>query len=175
MLVFPEGRLSGAFGHEQWRPVPGFSGYLVSNLGRVYSGHSDRCLTPQPSGRGHLRVALRRAGETHMKLVHRLVLLAFVGPCPPGKECLHRDDVPSNNRLSNLRWGTRKENRQDAVRNERRRGGKQEGQALTRDQVRTIKRHLKTKVAVAKIARAFKVSRTTIKKIADGKIWKDVV
>lgn len=167
--------MSGAFGLEQWRPVPGFPGYLVSNLGRVYSGHSDRCLRPQPSGRGHLRVALRRGGETHMRLVHRLVLKAFVGPCPDGQEALHEDDDPTNNRLGNLRWGTRSENRLDAVRNQRRRGGRQQGQALAREQVRAIKRHLQQGVPAARIARAFGVSRTTVRKIAEGKLWKDVL
>jgi hypothetical protein len=49
--------------------------------------------------------------------VHRLVLLAFSGHCPPGKEGLHWDDDPTNNRLENLRWGTPGENQQDCIRN----------------------------------------------------------
>lgn len=162
-------------GLEKWRPVVGFRGYLVSNLGRVFSNRSDKCLKPQPSGSGHLRVAFRRNGRTHLELVHRVVLLAFVGPCPEGKESLHADDVPSNNRLGNLRWGTRSENRHDAVRNEKMRGGKQRGQALVRTQVREIKRRLRAKVPVSRIARAYRVSRTTIKKIADGRLWHDVL
>lgn len=162
-------------GLEKWRPVVGFRGYLVSNLGRVFSNRSDKCLKPQPSGSGHLRVAFRRNGRTHLELVHRVVLLAFVGPCPEGKESLHADDVPANNRLGNLRWGTRSENRHDAVRNEKMRGGKQRGQALVRTQVREIKRRLRAKVPVSRIARAYRVSRTTIKKIADGRLWRDVL
>lgn len=162
-------------GLEKWRPVVGFPSYLVSNQGRVFSNLSDKCLKPQPSGSGHLRVALRRNNRTHLELVHRVVLLAFVGPCPEGKESLHADDVPSNNRLGNLRWGTRSQNRRDAVRNERRRGGKQRGQALVRSQVVSIKRRLRAQVPVARIARAFRVSRTTIKKIADGRLWRDVL
>jgi len=168
--------MSGAFGIEQWRPVVGFDGYMVSNLGRVYSGRSNKCLKPQPSGAGHLRVALRREGTTHLRLLHRVVLRAFVGPCPAGNEALHADDNPSNNKLGNLRWGTRSDNRQDAIRNERLRGGKQKGQALRRDQVASIKRHLRTNSCTkTRLAEAFNVSRATIGKIADGKIWKDVL
>ena len=98
-------------GLERWRPVHGFGNYMVSNLGRVWSQRSNKCLKPQPAGKGHLRVALRRDGGTHLRGVHRLVLIAFVGPCPEGKECLHYDDDPTNNKLGNLRWGTRTENR----------------------------------------------------------------
>jgi hypothetical protein len=49
--------------------------------------------------------------------VHVLVLTAFVGPCPDGNEALHFNDIPDDNRLSNLRWGTRSQNNHDAIRN----------------------------------------------------------
>ena len=159
---------------EHWRPVPGFDAYMVSNHGRVWSTRSDKCLKPQPAGNGHLRVALRRHGETHLRGVHRLVLIAFVGPCPLGKECLHHDDDPTNNLLGNLRWGTRTENRFDAVRNLRLRGGRQKGQVLTRTQAASIKRLLRAKASHTRIALAFHVSRTTVGKIADGILWSDV-
>lgn len=48
--------------------------------------------------------------------VHRLVLEAFVGPCPPGMECCHNNGVASDNRLCNLRWDTSSENKYDWVR-----------------------------------------------------------
>src|SRR6266567_540688 len=49
--------------------------------------------------------------------IPRLVLETFVGPCPPGKECCHWDDDPSNNNLSNLRWGSHFDNTEDIERN----------------------------------------------------------
>jgi hypothetical protein len=51
--------------------------------------------------------------------VHKLVMEAFVGPCPPGKQCLHRDGNGLNNRLENLRWGTPEENTQDMIKHGR--------------------------------------------------------
>lgn len=37
-------------------------------------------------------------------------MLAFVGPKPSGTEILHLDHDPANNRLVNLKYGTRTEN-----------------------------------------------------------------
>lgn len=114
--------------HEEWRPVVGFEGiYEVSNLGGVRGlpridaqGHYRRLRVFKPSRMdtwGHLGVKLRRNGVARSFYVHRLVLEAFVGPCPAGMEACHWNDIPSDNRLSNLRWGTASDNRFDRVRN----------------------------------------------------------
>jgi len=72
-----------------------------------------RLLKPTPQYRGHLMVCI---GRRNRRLVHRLVLEAFVGPCPPGMECRHFPDRdPSNNQLVNLQWGTPAENYADSV------------------------------------------------------------
>lgn len=47
--------------------------------------------------------------------VHRLVLEAFGPPQPPGTECRHLDGNHDNNHISNLAWGTRRENIQDFI------------------------------------------------------------
>jgi hypothetical protein len=72
-------------------------------------------LTPQHAG--HLQVCLGPNRGSFM--AHRLVLLAFVGPCPAGLEACHNDGNPANNRLANLRWDTRKSNAADKVRHGR--------------------------------------------------------
>ena len=112
---------------EEWRTVPGYEGaYEVSSIGRVRSlarldSRGRRraarllALVTQPSG--HLTVALYRGGVRRTVLVHRVVLEAFVGPCPPGMEACHRNDIPSDNAVSNLRWDTRSGNQLDSVRN----------------------------------------------------------
>jgi DNA-binding transcriptional regulator YiaG len=46
-----------------------------------------------------------------------MVLETFVGPRPAGMECCHANDTQSDNRLSNLRWDTHKENCRDRARN----------------------------------------------------------
>jgi hypothetical protein len=112
---------------ETWKAVPGYEGaYEVSDLGRVRSldratahtfigPHTRRgkILTLNPISRGHLVVRLFAKGQRRQVLVHRLVLEAFVGPCPPGYLGLHRDDNPTNNVPSNLYWGTYADNARD--------------------------------------------------------------
>jgi hypothetical protein len=103
--------------------VPGWEGwYEVSNLGRVYSvkrfgvSRSGRILAQQPYASGHVSVTFRRHPDRYQMSVHRLVLLTFVGPCPPNMETRHLDGQPSNNRLDNLCYGTRRENMADRIR-----------------------------------------------------------
>lgn len=119
---------------EEWRKIPGEAHYQVSSVGRVrsldrmvrYTGTNradgsrfsrGKILRPGQKKSGHCFVALHR---DQYWLVHRLVLLAFVGPNPDGQECLHGDDQPGHNRVSNLRWGTRSENMIDAYKRGRR-------------------------------------------------------
>jgi hypothetical protein len=101
--------------------------YEVSDLGRVRAlprvdaqgGHRKlRLFKPsRMDAWGHRGVKLRRDGVARSRYVHHLVLEAFVGPCPPGMVACHWNDVPDDNRLSNLRWATKSENRLDCVRN----------------------------------------------------------
>ncbi|MBN7395680.1 HNH endonuclease [Mycobacteroides abscessus subsp. abscessus] len=117
---------------EQWRPVVGFEGlYEVSDLGRVRTvprlvsmGRGYRTVPGRIRKYGHstthgyLIVGLSRPGKRRATtaLVHRLVLEAFVGPCPDGMEACHFDGDKTNNRLPNLRWDTRRANQDDAIR-----------------------------------------------------------
>lgn len=74
-----------------------------------------------------LRLATDKDGYQTVKLaiekrqvswkVHRLVLLAFVGPPPPGKPLArHLDGDPQNNSITNLVWGDNSENQIDRIR-----------------------------------------------------------
>lgn len=107
----------GIFDMELWLDVVGFEGlYRVSNLGRV-SGPTRTILKPFINPRGYPQVGLHREGRRAKTVfIHRLVAEAFLGPCPDGMECLHRDGDHGNVRLSNLKWGTHSENALDAFR-----------------------------------------------------------
>lgn len=66
---------------------------------------------------GHVFVKLRDGGRETRRGVHILVLEAFVGPRPEGHWGLHRNDVPDDNRVENLYWGTPGQNGADSVAN----------------------------------------------------------
>lgn len=96
---------------EEWRPVEECPAYEVSSMGRVR--HKGRVLKPWPHKSRHLYVSVFRVGH---RQVHRLVLKAFVGEPPSERhEACHRDGEPTNNALTNLYWGTRAENIEDAA------------------------------------------------------------
>ncbi|MFV8049745.1 NUMOD4 motif-containing HNH endonuclease [Mycobacterium sp. 48b] len=117
---------------EQWRPIPGFEGaYEVSDQGQVRSldrvtgrqrptKRQGKLLKQAPTSSGrYLTVSLYDGTRRTNARVHRLILTAFVGPCPVGMECLHANDIGTDNRLENLRWGTRSTNTTDKVQNGR--------------------------------------------------------
>ena len=110
---------------ETWKPVVGYEGiYEVSDRGRVRSldrvnpaGHRLRgkMLKLRHHPRGYMQTTLTRDGICQTKKIHRLVLEAFVGPCPPGMESCHRNGVRDDNRVSNLRWDTPLANAADRI------------------------------------------------------------
>jgi hypothetical protein len=121
-------------------------------------------------------VNLCRKGIKFNFLVHRLVLEAFVGSCPDSFECCHKDGNPLNNRLENLRWGSRSENRLDAVNhgtNNFLRGELNVKAKLTWEEVRLIRRLYKTgKFSQPELAEMFDVaSHSVIWKIIHHHSW----
>lgn len=95
---------------EEWQPVAENPRYSVSNFGNV-RGPYGNVLKPQAiKNGGHLTINWQRDKKHYRRYIHRLVLEAFVGPCPDGMEVLHLDDDPTNNHIDNLRYGTHAEN-----------------------------------------------------------------
>ncbi len=172
-----------AAAEERWLPVVGYEGlYEVSDWGRVKS--LERLVRHSRGGRQILRsrvlkslrhrnrrleVALCRGGGVRRILVHRLVLEAFVGPCPEEMEACHGDGDPSNNRLENLRWDTRKANCADRLRHGTLARGERNGLAkLARGQVLVIRADPRS---CWKIAQDYDINPTTVSQIKRRKIW----
>lgn len=151
---------------ENWKDVPGFEGrYRVSDLGRVYSLASGRCLRPGRMSGGHMSVAL---GRNNTRCVHELVLTTFVGPRPLKHDSRHLNGQHTDNRLVNLQWSTRARNIQDKKWHG---GGK--NQKLSGEQARELKQRLREGETRKSIAARFNVSKSSVDAIATGVYHRD--
>lgn len=90
--------------------------YQVSDQGRVWSHSAGRVLKLVEAANGYAVVTLNAAPGRQVVYVHRLVLEAFLGPCPARMETCHGPGGRLDNRLTNLRWDTKSANSHDAVR-----------------------------------------------------------
>ena len=169
---------------EIWKDIPGYEGlYQVSNLGRVKSlprvvlrrmkngkihPHRihEKLLAPARQYRGHQQVCLCKEGIENHQFVHRLVLLAFVGPCPEGMEVCHNDSNPANNRLDNLRYDTHLNNQIDMAY-----VGNRSRQIIKVPQVYEIRARLEHGDTCIAIAEDYGVDKSTISKIKQGRNW----
>lgn len=103
---------------EEWRKIPKYEEYEVSNLGRVkrlaydkknvYGGSKQHCeeriLKLQRKRFGYLAVNLSKNSVVKSFLVHRLVAMVFI-PNPNNLPHInHKDENPSNNCVNNLEW-----------------------------------------------------------------------
>lgn len=169
---------------EEWRPVRGWEGlYEVSNTGKARS-----LPRPTPHGMrggnelghyvrkhdGYPEVRLGAPGRKPQKrMLHHLVLEAFVGPCPEGLEALHGPGGKLDASLPNLSWGTRAQNIGDRVRDHQSQRGERHGlTTLTWEQVCEIRRLVaERKMYQYEIAARFGVSKQTITNIKTGHTW----
>lgn len=171
---------------EEWRDVIDYETlYQVSNLGNVRRiakyrnskpGNLKQFPTQKPMcGSAYMGVRLSKNNVAKSYNVHRLVVAAFLGPPPTvHHEVRHLDGRRNNNRMTNLAWGTHKENGQDMIRHGHTKliRGSQIGiSKLTEQQVRMIK---KSDLTPKQLSIDLGVSRRTINRILCGDIWKHI-
>ena len=120
-----------------YKPVSGFPGYEVSSDGRLWSRlrqisrqnkrtglllgaawkiGPERRELPGTLSNGYLRTILYQGGKRVNWFLHVLICEAFHGPRPspyPAWHACHTNGDPLDNRPSNLRWATPKENMAD--------------------------------------------------------------
>jgi hypothetical protein len=125
---------------------------------------------------GYLAVNLHRDQTKNRRLIHHLVLEAFVGPRPPGLICCHWDGDPANNRVENLRWDTYKSNCDDMLRHGNRRMGETGTKARLKEvEVREIRQLMAEGASPAELAARFGVGSPNIKAIACGRTWRHIL
>lgn len=109
---------------EIWADVPEYENhYKVSNLGHVVSlknrfglRKKPHYLRPSSYWHKYLQVSLCKDSVAKAFKIHRLVMLAFIGPRPSGLTINHINGVKTDNRLENLEYITVGDNCRHAVR-----------------------------------------------------------
>lgn len=169
----------------EYRDIPGFPGYRVGNDGSVWSNLSYRkdrynvafrSLKLTPNNNGHLFVYLHVNSTPNKRYVHRLVLEAFVGPCPERMECRHLDGNPKNNLLSNLKWGTAVENQADRILHDTTNRGPRNGMSkLTeKDIVEIRQKYAAGGVTQVALAKEYNTAGSNICCIVNKKYWSHI-
>lgn len=102
---------------EEWKIIPEFPDYSVSNYGRIRTNKSERILRCNPNQYGLLQVGLMHEGVQYHRSVPLLVAKAFLPELPgPFDTPINLDGDRHNNQVSNLmwrpRWYARKYNQQ---------------------------------------------------------------
>lgn len=94
------------------RPIPSAIGYGATACGKIISYHrlEPFALKQGDHPQGYKKVQVKTPQGIKNKLVHRLVLEAWVGPCPEGCVTNHKNGDKQDNRLENLEYCTQSEN-----------------------------------------------------------------
>jgi len=95
---------------EEFRDIPGYPGYQISNCGNVFSRKLKRVIEAPNDEDGYKRIKLWKQMISKHYRIHRLVATAFI-PNPEDKpQVNHKDGDKTNNNISNLEWVTNQEN-----------------------------------------------------------------
>ena len=155
------------------KPYPNNKKYLVSLCGDVWSTRAKKLMKTHPDNCGYIHISFYKKGKRTTRLLHRVVLETFRGPCPEGMEALHNDGNKKNNSLFNLRWGTKEENMEDVKNYYLKKGGQKNAQAkLTPHQVREVRRMCNIGLSQRYIAEIFGIDKSAISRINSRKIYR---
>lgn len=161
--------------------IPEYPGYAASDDGRIWSCRRKtirKWREMRNNGldrQGYYRVTLNIGGNRQRYVfIHRLILLAFVGPPRDGQWCCcHGDGTRTNNRLDNLRWGDAFDNMNDKVQHGTDpRGDRNPMAKLTEADVIQIRELAAKRYDYFELAARFGVVEGTIHQIVRRTTWK---
>jgi hypothetical protein len=141
---------------EEFKKIPGFPGYFVSNHGRIKfrkkirNGEISERFMSIDKEKGTVRFT--REGKSKAFTVARLVAEAFLEEESDGrKRVSHKDGDVLNNHISNLEWS-----------------------GLCRKDIREIREKLEQDYSIAELARVYNTNGSHIRRIRDKLVWKEV-
>ncbi|WP_229801454.1 HNH endonuclease [Tateyamaria omphalii] len=163
-----------------WRPLPDFSRFEVSESGDVRCIKNKRRLKGYINTDGYPSYVLRDdTGRARHVAAHQLVAESFLGPAAGSKmEVAHNDGSRLNAHYSNLRWATRQDNSDDrCTHGTTVRGVNNPKAKVTEDDVREIRREYRaiklpgSGRRVVEIEEKYGLHRATVVSIAMGRSW----
>jgi hypothetical protein len=165
---------------ERWKPIPVAPAYSISNLGNVKRDippKKNRTYPPPKQhllGRGYAYIRLQTESGGKTFQVHRLVMLAFVGPSD--LQVNHKNGIKHDNRLANLEYVTNAENRRHAMYELRAfpKGVRHPNAKLTDQDVWRIKGMHALGFDCLTISKVFSCTQQNINVIVKGKAWAHV-
>lgn len=95
-----------------FKDIEGFPLYEVSEFGEVRNKKTKQILKNRENGNGYLRVDLRKDGKAYKRYVHRLVAETFLENFAGFEHVNHKDEIKTNNHVSNLEWVSARYNMQ---------------------------------------------------------------
>jgi len=154
------------------REIPGWPGYYADTNGVIWSDRHGRLRALSPcvtSKWGHAHVTLHAGPDVAPQQikVHRLVLTTFDRAPADGEEACHVNGDAADNRVANLRWGSRADNSADRTAH---------GNAVT-DPVLTIWQVAEVRIAALRgesqrnIGLRYGISHTQVGRIVSGESW----
>lgn len=158
---------------EQWKDVVGYEGcYQVSSHGRIKSMQRkvackngsfreipEKIVTPLFTKQGYLNIVASRKQKRETLVVHQLVAHYFIGDRPLGLVIDHIDGDKTNNKATNLRYVSCKQNSR-----------KRKDVKLDENRVQQIL-SLVGKEPQQQIAKRFGISQSMVSKIKCKKLW----
>ena len=163
---------------EKWKYVPGWRMYAVSDHGRVarvdkspwkvYLGHMNNS--------GYRIITLTDSPRVKGFTVQNLILRTFIGEPPPKFESLHIDGNKLNNRLFNLKWGSKPENQRDRAKHGTDPKGERHGCSVLKEEdvLEIRKLYAENKLTNTQIGERFGISRSHVSGICTRRFWKHV-
>lgn len=100
---------------ETFKNIPGCGDrYSCYDDGRIYSFYRKRFLNFTLNEDGYFKTTLIVNGIKKYLVVHRVIAMTFIGPCPDGMVVNHKNGIRTDNNVSNLEYLTPADNERHA-------------------------------------------------------------
>ena len=170
-----------------WKQINDFPSYQISDTGEIKSLERTitnslgqtyvlkaRILKPRTSGKGYIKVTLRKDNKSFEKYIHILVAEHYIDNPENLPVVNHKDGNKQNCSVDNLEWITYSGNNQHAYDNNlKSRGEGFYNAKLTEKDVAEIKK-LGKYTTYQNIADKYGVTKATIRDILVNRTWKNV-